>query len=275
MNRNRWAVECIGSASFVSLWEIEGPITSSSANFGKWGGSILGNDAVIVARELSAYGFRARCRLLDPTDADLTFVASGLGADSVVAVGGERGGRTRSLCLEDDVGRRSWIFSRLPKPNEEIGDFDADVVYVDYYPEFIEYLNRQRRQLERTAPILVLNFSALSTLDTLPQVGIAASILQASLPRNVTSKEAAAFAVRLAGATGAHKVFATMGANGAVLAMNNETWHSVPVVRRIRNGLGAGAVFSSQVIVGLSDGLDEEALLEWSVGQTSRRLEEM
>jgi hypothetical protein len=275
VKHNDCSVECIGSFADVSLWEIDNPIGSSSSNLGKWRGSVLGNDAVIVARELHNCGVNAKCHLLDPTDSDLVAVSSVLGPDAVVAVGGRAGEVTRSLCIEDEVSRRSWIFSRVPAPSGTLAKMDSDFVYVDYYPEFIEFLNQHLQHLESTARRVIVNLSALSPSREIPSLTIRPLIVQASVPRDVSVSEAIKFATQLREITAAQKALVTMGPRGAVLAIGTESWHCDMSSSENKTILGAGAVFSSEVIIGISKGLDQLELLESSVRSTALRLKSL
>lgn len=273
MRFDRWSVDCVGSAALISFWEVGSAVGFSSARLGRYGGSIIGNDAVIVTRELRDRGLNARCRLLDATDSDIKLVTSILDDDSVTAVGGLRGELTRSLCLEDAAGLRRWIFSRIPEPSGDLGEISASVLYVDYYPEFVEFLNHQLKHLDSNGQQVVVNLSAIATISDLPPLALKPSIVQASIPNNLPLDEAAIFAVKLIEATGAKKAFTTIGARGAVLAIGDKTWHADAPVSSCKGIIGSGAVFSTEMIVGLSSGLDGDELLKWSVSRTALRLQ--
>lgn len=266
-------MECIGSLAVVSLWEINNLEGFPFYRQGKWGGSVLGNDAVIVACELRDRGFRTRCKLLDPTDADLDCAMALLGSDSVVAVGGHRGEQTRSLCLEDSARQRSWIFSRMPSPSMALGPIVGDIVYVDYYPEFIDFLDEHLQHANREERLIVVNLSTITSVEAIPRLKLKPSVVQASAPINLTLDAAGVLAVELVRATSAERVFVTLGERGAVMAIGHSTWYAKPEVTEDRSFLGAGALFSSEMIVGLARGLDQDSLLQWSVRQTALRLE--
>jgi len=211
--------------------------------------------------------------LLDPTSADMALIGSVLPPPTVSAIGLKTGESTRSLCLEDPSGRRRWVFSRLPEPGAELGEISANAVYVDYYPEFVEYLNRNLVHHVMSSAQVIVNLSAISSIRDVPRLVVKPSVVQASISRDLTFDEAAAFAIELGEVTGAQKVLVTQGARGAVLAIGKETWHSHSPARLDRSILGAGAVFASEVILGLLEELDRDQLLEWAVRRTALRLE--
>ena len=265
-------IECVGSVAFVSLWEIEKPIVFPHYSLGKWGGAVLGNDSVIVARELKTRGFKIKCRLLNATDTDVKCVIGVLGKKSVVAIDTEKGPTTHSLCLEDTSEQRSWIFSRSPMPSTELGSLDADIVYVDYYKEFVGFLNKNSKKIESGERLVFINLSSVSSISEIPKLAIKPAAVQASVPNSLSLDSAVALALELGRTTSAKNVFVTMGSRGAVLASVDKTWHAKPASRLDNCILGAGALFSSEVIIGLSKGLEQEALVQWSVKQTALRL---
>lgn len=273
MTRKAHMVECVGSSALISHWQIVDSSSRSLARLGHWRGSVLGNDAVIVARQLKDLGLSSMCRLLDPTSADLKYVSSALSPFSVVAVGGNRGIRTRSLCLEDTDGKRSWIFSRLPSPQGEIGEIAAEILYIDYYPEFADYLNQHLVGIEDRVPLVIVNLSAITPTEEVPHLEIRPVVVQASVLGTVSLDEAVALAKRLIEKTGAAKAFVTMGVRGAVLATGEEAWYAAVDSRGTKNIMGSGAIFSSEVIGGLSRGLDRKELLDSAVARTTGLLE--
>jgi hypothetical protein len=233
---------------------------------------VLGNDAVIVAHELKSRGFKTKCRLLNATDTDVNRVIEVFGKESVVAIDTEKGPTTRSLCLENASEQRSWIFSRSPTPSTELGNFDADIVYVDYYKEFVGFLNHNLEKLENSEQLFFINLSSISSISEIPKLAIKPAVVQTSVPNSLSLDNAFALALELGRTTSAKNVLVTMGSRGAVLASGAKTWHAQPASRLGNCILGAGALFSSEVIVGLSKGLEGEALVQWSVKQTALRL---
>lgn len=273
MPSERWKVECIGSSAYVSCWQIPRSKSLATATLGLWKGSTLGNDAVIIARELNSRGMILGIHLLNPTSADVRSVRATLNSIRVVAVEEQRGSRTRSLCIESENGERSWVFSRLPKPTRPLGEIYADVLYADYYPELVDYLNRSLEGVEKRVGVIFINISAISSANEMPVLRIRPSIIQASAPRLSSLDEALDLALSLAERAKAKRAFVTLGARGAVLAMGGEAWHSSVVECRTESLLGSGALFSAEVISGLSLKLDGKALLDRSVINTARRLQ--
>lgn len=272
MSPDSQAVECVGSFALVDLWQVDTSISSQSVSLGTWGGSVIGNDAVIVAHELRSRGVNARCRLLDPTSADIALISSVLPPETVLAIGRKTGETTRSLCLEDALGHRRWVFSRLPEPNGDLGEIKADVVYIDYYPEFVGYLNRSLAHLRVNNQLVIVNLSGITSMADVPPLVMKPAVTQASISHDPSIERAAWFALELAKVTNSRRAVVTMGARGAVLAMGKTTWHSVPKVISGKTILGSGAVFSSEMIIGLLEGLDGDELLEHSIRQTGSRL---
>ena len=66
--------------------------------------------------------------------------------------------------------------------------------------------------------------------------------------------------------------FVTMAERGAVLAMETRTRVCEPTTVQSGNLLGAGAIFSANIALGVLRGIDGFALLERTVRRTSRRL---
>lgn len=266
-------IACIGSVAHVSLWEVRSWEEHRAWALGRWAGSVLGNDAVIVATVLADLRMHPTCYLLNPTNVDVRHVAERVGPHNVVAVDEEPGELTRSLCLEDHTGRRTWVFSRVPKSPADLGRVRESFVYADYYTEFIGVLNSNLYRLSGSSDRLVLNVSAVLDLNANIRLPFRPTVLQASVGTAVSIDDATAYATRLVTSTEAQRVFVTMGSRGAVLATSNGCWHSVPHTQMSESVLGAGAIFSSQVIRGLVDDLDGEVLLQRSVECTAEYLE--
>jgi len=267
-----WAVECVGTIALISYWQVRERGVLDSPISGRWCGAVLGNDAVLVARALSKAKTDARCLLLDPTSADLKRAVTVFGRDRVRSVGGERSSLSRSLCLESPDGQRRWILTRSPAPKDDIGQLNADLVYVDYYPELSEYLNQQLVGMDERLRFMV-NLSWLSASEEIPILAIRPVVVQASIGEATSIKEAAAYAAKLAEKTGAERAFVTLGARGAVLAVGDAAWHVGTKSRRVGRVMGAGAMFSTEVVIGLANGLDREELLESAVRNASLKVQ--
>lgn len=269
MTRNPWSVECVGTSALISHWR-----TGESLHIGcgEWRGVIPGNDAVIVTNELRKRGLNSKCRLLDPTSADLKSVRLALTPSQVVAVGGGHGRRTRSLCLEDSAGERKWIFSRHPSPIKELGVINADFLYVDHYPELADYLNKNLRDITEKIPLVMVNLSSITPGGKAPTLAFEPSIVQASISSAVALSGAFKAAKWLRRTTGARMSFVTLGVRGAVLEAGGDAWHFAVPPKQPEGIMGAGALFSSEVILGLPQRLDGEELLRWAVIATARRL---
>lgn len=272
MQPSRWQIECIGSYSDVSLWQVERAVGNGSVGLGTWGGSLAGNDAVIITQELRKRGFHARCHVLNPTVADMRLLEAVLGNDGVVAVGCEGGERTRSLCMEDLSGRRSWVFSRLPAPTTDLEGIGSDIVYVDCYVEFVEYLNAQLQRLRQDRKVLFLNLSTLTPSSDFPRLNVKPDVLQASISSAFGPEEITEVGSRLFESTRAERIFITMGARGAALVMRNATWQHASRLVVPKSVLGAGALFSAEIISGLLAGIDQRELLEQAVDRTASLL---
>jgi hypothetical protein len=257
----------------VSLWEVHHLPGSNSQELGIYRGSVLGNDAVIVARELREHGLPATCCLLDATSADVALIKSRLPESAVRVIHEEEGDLTRSLCLEGAEGQRSWIFSRRIEPHGEVCRPDARLVYIDYYPELAEFLDKSFEEIDPNLYELFVNLSLLRDLGDFPPLRLRPSVVQASVNAAITTEKCLDVAARLIRHTGARAAFVTLGHRGAVMAVGTHVWHCAPRLAGVKRTLGAGAVFSSRVIVGMLRGLTCSELLEFSVRQTAARLQ--
>jgi hypothetical protein len=266
-------VECIGTFSIVTYWRLVDGGMRNGLRLGRRREPILGNDAFIVAGHLNAGGMRATCRLLDPTGADMKRAASVLGKDNVVSTGVRQGRRSHSLCIEEADGVRTWVVSRIPEPQDNLGDTSADLVYADFYPELSLYFNHELPRLGRVPAFI--NLSSLLRAKTIPSLAINPLVVQASAGSATSIGEATDLALRIGDKTKAKKVFVTQGAGGAVLATGECSWHSMVKGGSAARIMGAGARFSAEVIMGLARGLDREALLQWAVEMTSLKLRTM
>lgn len=265
------SVECIGSFAHLSFWTYDDELFSSSASLGRYRGSINGNDAILVTQELRTHGVKAKCRVLNPTDSDMKLIASTLDPDGITAFGQQSGERTESLCLQNSIDQRIWVFSRVPKPQGYLGEVVADFLYIDYYPELVEFLTLNVERLEG-GEHTIINLSAITPSVNVSRLKLRPSIVQASVTTLITPDDSLSLAKRLLHDTGGQMVFVTMGARGAVLAeRDGEAWHCDASVLQ-RPFIGAGALFSSAIILGLQKGLHRHDLLKWSVTQTATRL---
>lgn len=266
-------IECVGSCSVVSLWEVQRLPGDGSQALGIYRGSVLGNDAVIVARELRRNGLSATCWLLDATSADVALMKSVFPKDAVRVVHEEKGELTRALCLESNDGQRSWILSRRIEPRDEVWLPTARLVYIDYYAELAESLDKSFGKTDANVCEVFVNLSLLHDIDDLPPLRLRPTLVQASVNAVTTTDECLDVATRLIRHTGARIVFVTLGSRGAVMATGTDVWHCVPPLVKIKQTLGAGAIFSSRVIIGLLRELSCKELLEFSVRETAARLQ--
>ncbi|MFZ1685529.1 MAG: hypothetical protein WAU88_15535 [Candidatus Zixiibacteriota bacterium] len=265
------SITCIGSFAIVDLWMVSDWPRSPFILRGNWGGQVIGNDAVIVTRNLLSQGCDAQCLLLDPTEADIKTVNDALGLNAVIPIGRSRiREQTRSLCIENGSGERSWIFSRIPEPKSSLSLIKAKVAYVDYYPELHQFLDKELMTALGAQQIVLFN------VGTRPQDAHKLSqfspIIQISAPKDLSQSEAMSLALRVLTESNASKVVVTLAEHGAVLAAEGMAWYCLPRVKSDRNIIGAGAEFSSEIIMGLLQGYDGEALLQLAVNQTAAKL---
>ncbi len=276
MTREAWLVECVGTFSVVSLWKVGNSGVAGEGgqpSRGVWGGTILGNDALIVANEVIGSGGGAACHLVYPTRTDVDAAVSLLGASAVIGVGVEEGPLTRSLCLEDPSGKRRWVMSRIPSGTSmPLGPIVGDLVYADCYPELVEVLNDQAPAIQESIPIYA-NLSSIESVACAPRLIFRPAVVQASLAGGHEKDGALDLAKSLLERTGANKAFVTMGAGGAVLAVRNDAWHcQAPPIEGNSSALGAGAVFSSWAIRGMFAGREGVELLDYAITHTAERL---
>lgn len=266
------AVECIGTCSIVDLWEMDTLPTVSSPSLGTFRNSVIGNDAIIVAHQLSVRGFTSVCCLLDPTSADVAMVKARMPADCVRTIGEKTGKLTRSLCLERGTGERLWVFSRRHSPNGHLDSTKAKITYADMYPELVDFFNHGKNVSELAACETFVNLSALQDPDSL-KLAFQPSVVQTSVPATVGVEHSMRLAEGLLKQTGAHMVFVTLGSGGATLGYGSDCYHLAPPFIAQGNILGAGAVFSSVAIEGILQQLHCRDLLEFSVRRTASILQ--
>lgn len=264
-------VSCVGSFAEVSLWRAESPRSLPRQSLGRWKGKVFGNDAVIVARELKTAGVGVCLRLLNPTHEDSKVARSLLQGQQVEDLDIETGPRTRALCLEDAEERRTWIFSRRPRPISKLKETSADIVYIDCYEEFASYLKCQE-SLNCERAFVVANLSAISGVVQVPRIVAMPRVVQASIGGAMEIAQAKAYAEELRRVTNAETVVVTMGARGALLANRHQTWHAKPQHSVSGAGLGAGAVFSATLMCAILEGLENERLIQSVVERTTQRL---
>jgi hypothetical protein len=144
------------------------------------------------------------------------------------------------------------------------------MVYVDYYSELRAYLDVELpRAVEPGLPIFV-NLSSVT--QNIPSFPFKAAVVQASVGSSLTEADALALASRVRESSQAERVVLTLGAKGAVLAMSDGAWHCSPGRSSERPIIGAGAIFSSELIAGLFKGLDHDLLIHSAVQNTAQKL---
>lgn len=266
------SILCIGTFSLVTLWEIQGIPNESSVSVGRCAGSIAGNDAFIVARELAGYRPNVECCLIGPTTADIDYAGSLLPPGRLRVVGEHDGPITRSLCLENKDGARTWFLSGSVNAGALPDLPSGPLIYLDFYPELRLHFNQKFQQLEGSAPCAFVNLSALTDTCVFPRMEFVPAIVQGSLSAHFSQEQAKDIAEHLLKETGSMIAFVTQGKRGVAMAEERNIWYSAPSHSWEGSVLGAGAVFSSQVILGFCSGLRGSELLESAVTLTSERL---
>jgi len=270
--RIKQQIVCVGTFAIVDLWSVRNNGHIPYMSLGQWGGSVVGNDAVVVAQRIKHEGMAVTCILIQPTDADLQVARRAVGA-KVVGVGTCPGMLTRSLCLEDADGSRRWVVSRHVRPSGDLEIHGAAILYLDYYPELRGFLNRATRQVRAGHSCVFVNLSDISSIAGVPRLPFTPTVLQASIGTVRPSKEAFRLCSQLRERTGAEYVFGTRGYHGAVLDTPAGRWSSKCTVGAKVGVLGSGALFSAEVIAGLSRGLKGQELLELVVRNTAASLQ--
>ena len=264
--------ECVGSVSLAALWTADDLKSVPFSTTGRWEGSLLGNDAVIVATQLQAAGLLVNCHLLNPTNEDFQRAAKLITRKRIAALDPQPGIATRSLCLENASGERNWIYSRMPRPKSPLAPLMGDYLYLDYYPEFVEFFNNQSWLSLCRGQVTVVNCSAIHDIGALPAISFKPCVIQASVPDTLPTDKATTLAHEVLKQTSAQKVFLTRGARGAILATSKETWMAKPPTVRVGSILGAGAIFSVALLLGFDKGLDQKSLLDWCINETAERI---
>ena len=265
---------CFGSFSIVDLWVAEGLFGSAPVLLGSKRNTVVGNDAVIVARELVDLGHDVTCRLLGPTEADVATASAWLRPGRVDGGLPIAGGLTRSLCLEDKGGSRHWLFSRIPAPVGTVPRISADFVYVDYYSELRPFLDKQLAPMVDAGLRVFLNLSELGGYGGgIPRMNWRPRVVQGSAS-NLDASTAREVVCEMRDALGAERAALTLGGRGALLTSGDTVVEvSAPPIEAGSTILGAGAVFSAHFIEALlAAALDDEALLRMVVARTSDRL---
>jgi hypothetical protein len=246
---------CLGTFSVSELWGIKSSFPFITSTQGYKRNTVVGNDAVLVSKELANSNYKVTCCLIDPTEEDFAYAAESLSKCTVVSNVIGAGGLTQSLCLEDAAGLRTWVFSRTPsnftKGNHLI---KGDLIYADYYPEIQTYVNIELSQHVTAGVPIYLN---LSEIDTLCQSKVNASwrpyIVQASAP-TLNSSEAYIAAKSLLTEYCAQIAIVTRGVRGAVISTQNSLNEGVPTNIMVDHSvLGSGAIFSACVIRNLDN----------------------
>jgi hypothetical protein len=255
------------------MWRLTGAGSRRDVETGYFQSTVVGNDATIVVSELSANGIFADYYPLNPTSEDVRLVRRHLSPCGVYPVDPVPGGQTQVLCLESQAGERRWVFPRVPRVTTTIALPPADVVYVDYYHELRQSLDAAVPSAVRADTIVLANLSDLMASDDVPRPTFPVSVVQVACPDSVSAGEAAEFAGRLRSVLAAPMAVVTLGHRGAVFAVAGGT-HEVRALEAVRGSiLGAGAVFSAQLILAsVQTGLSDPQLPQRVVDATAHRL---
>jgi len=256
-------IVCAGTLSQVTCYYVrsltlEGygePVTSRT---------VLGNDAVMVGRLLSAAGTPAACLLLSPSNSDVALLRATAPDLTVLTAGLRQGMVTTSSVLQAADGRRYWLLppaqpGTMPTPRTVIGP----LVYADMYDEFEDTMiawltaarpsglivnlsgSRHREKAARLAPLRPLLVQAATS-----HVRSGTAVPQAA--RELQSLARAEHALLSAGPLG----FALTGPG-------EQIWTRAPEVPLSpAPGLGAGAAVSAGLLHGLAHGLNAGALAD-------------
>lgn len=266
-------VTCIGTCAMISLWRVGDRPFSTPSDTGVFCGSLLGNDAVIVATELGRIGLRSGCCLLNPTNEDVIAVNVSVSPQRVIVIDKEIGKLTRSLCLETRNGVRHWLFSRVCHPVTPIPNLEDGLVYVDYYPELAKYLSGEENVALLNERRVFANLSSVSDLSSVPPLPFSPFAVQLSVSPERSTQEVCDCAHQLLTRLRSHMVFVTMGQGGAVAASASGVFYLPPSTILPASMLGPGSLFSSNVIHGITQGYGVHELLEFSMRQTATRLQ--
>jgi sugar/nucleoside kinase (ribokinase family) len=192
---------------------------------------------------------------------------------AIIPIDQQEGETSRSLCIENANGLRSWIHSRVPRPTGHLAPLNGNPIYVDYYPEFVAFLNQQNWKSFQRNRIIVVNISAIVDFEAIPRLCFVPSVVQASLRDSVSTNDALILGGEILKRTGADKVFVTVGRRGAILVTPQDSWSEE--APKIHHGpvLGAGAFFSAALLIGLANGLEPKLLLQSCVCDASKRIQ--
>lgn len=256
------------------MWRLTGEELGPAVQEGFLQSTVLGNDAVIVARQLARLGHDVTCVALGPTTDDIALVTSRLSGCRVIAIDEVPGPRTHTLCIEAASGTRSWLFPRVPAVGSNPPSIDVDVLYVDYYREFRPYVDRHIDSWHHDESVIVVNFSDASEQDAFPVLGFRPTVIQVSVEASDAGR-VHALAQNLQTQTGAQLAVVTAGGAGAAFASASSSAFARPpsLVEEGRSVLGAGAVFSAALIEALLEhGPPSASLADQVVTRAAERL---
>lgn len=251
-------IACVGTFAYVTSYRVNGLVL---AGYGETVDThtMIGNDAVIVARLLARRGLHVRCILVDPTVADIGIVKSLAPPNMDVDVDStdmRAGCATTAAVLQTDHGDRYWL---LPQPpgldrRRSIQLADSRLVYADLYDELESWLISQLTQLG-TGVHLIINLSGSGHTRKAQLIcKLRPFVVQASVRSPVTPTELTDTAKRLRVAAGAECAVVTAGACGASLSIASDCYFSVSTnISQIMH-LGAGAAFTAGLVEAVIEG---------------------
>jgi len=164
-------------------------------------------------------------------------------------------------------------FSRVCRPVASIPHLDDGLIYIDYYPELANYLNREENVARLNQRQIFANLSSVSDLWHFPTLPFSVFAVQLSVSAEQSTEECRECAHQLLTRLRANVVFVTMGQRGAIAASPSGVSYLPPPTILPASMLGPGALFSSNVIHGIAQGCGIHELLEFSMRQTAARLQ--
>ncbi|MFI0354260.1 hypothetical protein [Actinomadura sp. 9N407] len=250
-------IVCAGTLSAITCYRVASLLLDGYGEHAE-AMTLLGNDAVIVARLLHAAREPVSCLLIGPTDGDERALGDAAPGLEVRTAGRRSGPVTRSATLEATDGRRYWLLPPAP-PTPDPSPLPPPVagawVYVDLYDELEDTVIAW---LARWAPSrLVVNLSgSRHSAKSARLAPFHPLLIQASLPHTYPAAALEGAARKLRSAASASYTLVSAGPGGFALAGPAGSWQRRPQQIVTGTALGSGAALSAGAVAGLAHGAD-------------------
>jgi hypothetical protein len=272
-------VALLGTAASLSLARVPSKLIHANYLRASSFESYIGNDAVIASLHLVSRGVKPQLFLLAPSSCDVQLIlesASAAHLNITRLSERENAAVTRSVCVEGQDGGRLWVVQAVDHSSVVVPPIDNRLLYVDIYDETEDLLVKWLQgRTHRGRQSVLANVSSSRVVDKARGLsGASVDVLQASadnLPA-LSSGELIEFADELRKLSGAGVTVVTAGARGAAFVSASERgW--VCSERHVQGvSLGAGAVYSAELLLAMASGLAPEDMAKRASDQTAEAL---